>query len=209
MPYLTWLIFAILGVVISLVARRNTKSLVTRSNVKIINDATQPGERKLDKNLYDELKRIAYSVQYKQLQLADPGDKEILYGVLMDWDFEGQAIITLVSFKSGEASLYFSSGAVIIGGGQYAEVREASKRFVEKSESLLPGASRADTALTTEKGILKFYLLTNKGKYAVQDKMTNVNTNNSRLNDMFNEGNKLISYIRMAEERIRQKGNNN
>src|ERR1700683_482132 len=81
-------------------------------------------------NPYEDLKRLAYSTTYEQLHLPEAGGKEILYGVLMDWDYEGKAIITLVSFRTGDASLYFSTGAVIIGGGQHAEVAETSKAFI-------------------------------------------------------------------------------
>ena len=110
-------------------------------------------------------------------------------------------MITLVSFKTGDVSLYFSTGAAIIGSGQHPEVNEVSKAFIDKAETLLTHANNVDSTLTLEKGLLKFYLLTNKGKYVVKDKMKNVTNHTSNLNTMFEEANKLIAYIRMAEEK--------
>ena len=65
-------------------------------------------------------------------------------------------------------------------------------------------ANKTDTALKTEKGMLKFYLLTNRGKYTIKDKMENVNNHTSVLNYMFTEANKLIAYIRMTEDNMKQ-----
>lgn len=108
----------------------------------------------------------------------------------------GSAIITLVSFRTGDASLYFSTGAVIIGGGQHAKVAETSKAFVNQAESLLREASSTDTALMTEPGMLKFYLLTTKRKYTIRDKIDNVYNQTSKLSGLFANANELISAIR-------------
>ena len=164
-------------------------------------DTVKPKVTNLQQNTYEDLKRLAYSVQYQQLHLPDNGDKEVLYGVLMDWDYEGKAIITLVSFKTGDVSLYFSTGSGVIGAGQHPEVQNASKAFIDKAKALLPQATNKDTALTTETGHLKFYLMTNKGRYVVKDKMENVNNFTSPLSPMFEEANKLIAYMRMVEEK--------
>jgi hypothetical protein len=156
----------------------------------------QEGDKASQPNPYEGLKRLAYSMKFEQLHLPEAHEQEVLYGVLMDWDYEGKAIITLVSFRTGEASLYFSTGAIIIGGGEHAEVAEASKAFIHQAESLLPEASAADTALRAETGMLKFYLLTTKGKYTIRDKMDNVYNRTSKLSGLFAKANELISSIR-------------
>lgn len=171
-------------------------------------DTSAPPKTKLDKNIYEDLKRMAYNVRYDQLNLPDAGNKEVLYGTMMDWDYEGRAIITLLTFKTGDVSLYFSSGTMMIGAGQHDDVKKAGSIFLQKAEALLPNASNSDTALTSEKGVLKFYLLTNKGKYTIKDKMENVYNHSSPLADMFDEANKLITLIRLAEEKTK-KGDKN
>lgn len=147
-------------------------------------------------NPYEGLKRLAYSTTYEQLHLPESHGKEILYGVLMDWDYEGKALITLVSFRTGDASLYFSTGTGIIGGGQHPEVAEASKAFIDQAESLRPEASSTDTTLKAEPGMLKFYLLTTKSKYTIKDKIDNVYNRTSKLSNLFAKANELISSIR-------------
>lgn len=147
-------------------------------------------------NPYEGLKRMAYAVKYEQLHLPDAHGKEILYGVLMDWDYEGKATVTLVSFATGDASLYISTGTIVIGGGHLAEVAETSKAFIQAAETVLPQANSADTALRIEPGMLKFYLLTNKGKYSIKDKIDDVYNRTSMLTGLFGKANELIGAIR-------------
>jgi hypothetical protein len=171
-------------------------------------DTSKPLQKKLDENPYDGLKRLAYSTQYSQLNLPAANGKEVLYGVIMDWDYQGKATITLVAFRTGDVSLYFSTGAAILGAGQHADVNTAGKAFIDKAETLLANADPMDTALRTEKGVLKFYLLTNERKYAIKDKVDNVYNHTSPLSAMFEEANKLIGDIRTTEERMQQQGGN-
>jgi hypothetical protein len=167
-------------------------------------EAGLPGSPKNKDNPYAGLKSLAYATRYDQLNLEDPGDREILFGVMMDWDYEGIAIITLVAFKTGDASIYFSTGTGIIGAGLHPEVSKACKEFIDKAETFLPLAIK-DSLLTTEKGVLKFYFLTNKAKYTIEDSIDKVTDHSSPLNTLFIEANKLIACIRVADEKSQQK----
>jgi len=204
MTYLIVTAVTIAGLLVAFFAKENKSVPDKNITAKSLHDTTKP-----DENPYDGLKELAYSTRYDQLNLPKADEKEVLYGVLMDWDYEGKAIITLVSFKTGDVSLYFSTGAMLLGAGQHAEANEASKVFIEKATSLLSQANPSDTALTCEKGVLKFYLMTNKGKYTIKDKMENVYNHTSPLSSMFEEANKLITYVRLANERMQHQEINN
>ena len=205
MIYIILAVVIVIGLFIAFSYKKKSKPKSSDNTViQKSQDTTRPRETKLDENPYEGLKRLAYSADYNQLNLPDANGKEVLYGVLMDWDYEGKAIITLVSFKTGDLSLYFSTGAMMLGAGEHSDANRASKEFVQKAETLLPRASSADTALTSEQGMLKFYLLTTKGKYTIKDKMENIYNNTSPLSSMFEEGDKLITLIRTTQEKMQQ-----
>ena len=195
------LIAALVALAVYLIFFKNSNS---NSTVEKNNSRSGSGT-KLDHNPFLEMRELAYTTDYNQLQLPDPGNKEILYGVIMDWDYDGKAIITLVSFISGDASLYFSTGAAIIGAGQHPEVSQVAKAFIEKAQSLLPDANEPDTSLTIEKGFLKFYLMTNRRKYVIKEKLENVRNETSKLAVMLEEANKVIAYIRMTQEKMQRR----
>jgi hypothetical protein len=65
-------------------------------------------------NLFEVLRKQAFDITPLQLELTLNGTE--IYGVIMDWDL-GNGIMTLVTYKTGDASMYLSSGGGVIGGG--------------------------------------------------------------------------------------------
>jgi hypothetical protein len=49
-----------------------------------------------------------------------------------------EAAATLVSLADGTASIYFSSGGGVIGGGPHDTIAAAARRFVSLSKNFLP-----------------------------------------------------------------------
>ncbi len=204
MTYIMAVAIVLIGLLVAFSIKRKDKAKRNDPvSMQISEDTARPKETRLDQNPYEGLKKLAYSIHYNQLNLPNVGDKEVLYGALMDWDYEGKAIITLVSFKTGDVSLYFSTGTGIIGAGQHDNVKQAGQEFIKKAETFIPSADKVDTALTSEKGIVKLYLLTTKGKYTIKDKMENIYNHTSKLSYMFEEANKIITLIRMTEEKMK------
>jgi hypothetical protein len=113
----------------------------------------------------------------------------------MDWDL-GEGTATLTSFLSGDASVYLSSGGGIIGGGGHENVKQASIAFISKAEKYLDKATRTDETPLPDSNGIKFYFLTNKGKFVGQEQMINFENSSSEWLALFEEGNKLMTEIR-------------
>ncbi|MEW5675793.1 hypothetical protein ABGT15_05730 [Flavobacterium enshiense] len=79
---------------------------------------------------------MAFSVSPEQLGLSLQNDKTEVYGIIMDWEMGG-ATATTISYITGDASLYLSSGGGVIGGGQHQNVSSAAKEFVKLGETYL------------------------------------------------------------------------
>lgn len=154
-------------------------------------------QKKVDpnNNPYTDMRKMALEVTTEQLGVQLPEDKTKIYGVVMDWDL-GEGTATLISFLSGDASLYLSSGGGIIGGVGHDNVKQASIAFIDKAENYLIKATKTETTPLPNKGGVRFYLLTNKGKFVGQEQMKNFENNSSDWLDLFEEGNKLITELR-------------
>jgi hypothetical protein len=151
-------------------------------------------------NPYKELRDKALHITPQELELELPASKTVVYGVVMDWSM-GADIVTLVSFQTGDVSMYFSNGGGMIGGGQHANVNSAAKTFIQKSQSYISKAKlTTETPLPGDGGIC-FYLLTNKGIYTAQEKLKNVQKAGSEWNSFFTEANVVISEFRIATEK--------
>jgi hypothetical protein len=112
----------------------------------------------------------------------------------MDWDLP-EGTVTLISFVSGDASLYLSSGGGVIGGVGHDNVKQAAIAFIYKAEKYLSKTTKTETTPLPDKDGVRFYLLTNKGKFVGQEQMKNFENNSSEWLDLFEEGNKVITEL--------------
>ena len=176
----------------------NSTSVDTQINSE--NDTTKPKSRSLDKNPYEGLRHMAFSVTPEQLSLKLSADKIEVYGVVMDWGME-DVIVTTVSYKTGDASMYLSSGGAVIGGGQHQNVNSAAKQFVDLAQTYLDKTTKTEKEPVPIKGEVSFSLLTNKGIYVGKESFQNLEKNSSTWKRLFDEGNKVIAELRLTSER--------
>lgn len=176
------------------------KSKSTADNSATTNsDTSKIKVHKTQENAFDGLRNMAFSATPDQLGLSLPTDKAVVYGVTMDWEMGG-AIATTVSYQTGDASLYLSSGGAVIGGGQHENVNSAAKKFVRLAQTFLDKATKTETTTLPTTDQVKFYLLTNNGIYVGQDIMNNFENKSSEWLQLFEEGNKVLTELRMTTE---------
>ncbi len=82
------------------------------------------------KNSYIDMRNLAFSVTAEQLGLEIPNDSIKVYGIISDIDMDGETA-TIVTFLTGEASIYLSSGGGFIGAGQHESVQKVTKDLKE------------------------------------------------------------------------------
>ncbi len=186
-------IYIILGVLIFV-------GLIYFLTTKSKNSDNQQVKVDPNNNPYNDLRSIALGTTMDDLQLTLSDEKTEIYGVVMDWDL-GDGTATLVSFITGDASLYLSSGGGFIGGGGHDNVIRATNNFIKKSESFLDKAALIETIPLPDKNGLTFYFLTNKGKFKATEQMQNIEDEKSLWLDLFEEANKLITEMRIVSER--------
>lgn len=160
-----------------------------------------PMESNLDTaaNAFKEMRTAALSVTPEQLELSLPSERTIVYGVVMDWEMNGN-IATTVSFQTGDASVYMSTGGAILGGGHLLEIVPEAKRFVHLAQTFLGESKKAGTTPLPSTDEVKFYLLTNNGIYVGEEQMRNLENGSSHWIGLFDQGNNVISKLRKSVE---------
>jgi hypothetical protein len=148
----------------------------------------------LNDNPYAEVRNNAINVTPEQLKLSIENDNEI-YGVVMDWNM-GYAIVTVVSFKTGDASVYLSKGHSFIGGFAHEKINLAAKHFVKTSEKYFSKATKTNLTEPTGENKIDFYLLTKSGKYYIEVEIERIRNNQSDFIELFNAGNEVINEYR-------------
>jgi regulator of RNase E activity RraB len=164
---------------------------------------TNPNESEIIQSTIENdfvaLRDMAFTVTADQLNLSLSTDETAVYGVIMDWEMDGTTA-TVISFYTGDASLYLSSGGGVIGGGQHKNVSIAAKQFVQIAQLFLDKASPDQMRNIPVADQVKFHLLTNNGIYVVQDEVKNFENKSSKCLRLFEESNKVLTELRMITE---------
>lgn len=147
-----------------------------------------------DDGTYESERNLALSITPQQLKLNIPADQTFVYGVIMDWN-TGDKVVTLASYITGAANLYFSSGGGIKGAGKNANVGEAAVRFVDAAQGFIDSALPVGIFDVPAKDCVRFYLLTNKHVYVAQEQVKHLDDNSSAWIPLFRKGNEVITEM--------------
>lgn len=163
-------------------------------------DTTKLKVHHTKENAFEGLRNMAFTATPEQLGLSLSSDKTFVYGVIMDWEMGG-ATATTVSYQTGDASLYLSSGGGVIGGGQHQIVNSAAKLFVSLAQTFLDKTTKTETTPLPSADEVRFYFLTNKGVFVGQEQMKNFENNSSAWLKLFEEGNNVLTELRKTSEK--------
>jgi hypothetical protein len=160
-----------------------------------VNQNDTVNKTKVAYNPYSDLRNEAINKTPDQLQLQLDNDNDI-YGIVMDWNI-GDAIVTVVSFKTGDASVYINTGKAFIGGFAHETVNRAAKQFVISGTKYFSKAIKTENTEPTKEKKVDFYFLTKSGRYYVEDDFTKMENNTSELLGLFEAGNLVITEYRL------------
>ena len=150
--------------------------------------------------MYHALREAALSTPQNALKLDEGTNALPVYGVAMDGKVAPDRWFTLVAFANGEASLYFSTGGGIIGGGRYEPVRAAASAFVSTAALFPERDLIAGTAALPVREDLQFHLLTGDGPQHICESTERAEKEGSPLNPLLLKAHELIAEIRLNAE---------
>jgi len=171
------------------------KSAVNNNQLTSTQDSSKPKAQESEENAFGDLRKIAFTVTPEQLGISLPTNKTVVYGTIMDWGMN-DATASIVTYNTGDASLYLSSGGGVIGGGQHQNVSSAAKNFVSLAQTFLENTTKAEKTTLPSTDEVNFYLLTNKGIYVGMEQMKNIENNSSPWLKLFEEGNNVLAELR-------------
>ncbi|MFN3341176.1 MAG: hypothetical protein ACK40M_00665 [Flavobacteriales bacterium] len=156
-------------------------------------------EAKVNVNPYENLRNQALNMDHKTLGIQIGFDEERPFGVVMDW-YVGNGVATLACFSTGDASLYFSGGTTMIGGIGIPAVKELAPQYVMNAAKVIPLCSKVNAFPPPDPQTVKFYILTNKGKYAGSESMAQFQTGQSSWFPLFIDANTIMAELRKKHE---------
>ena len=136
--------------------------------------------------MYVELRTAALHRKASELGFDIEPNSNQPYGIIMDWNI-GQATSTIVSFATGDASMYYSTGGGWLGGFGVEKVSSASKEFVIVAGEYVDKLNKVSDYPMPPVGFMRFYIITPQGVYGSgdvdNDKLMKDGVDFSALND--------------------------
>ena len=160
------------------------------------NTNKETAEKTAEQNPYMQMRKMALDVTAEQLGFKIPEDSIKVYGIVTDLDMDG-GTATIVTYLTGDASIYLSSGGGFIGAGQHESVRKVTKKFVENGHLISFKGEKFENPDLPTKGNANFYFLSNMGKTRITESMSKMENGNSEYSKLFEELNIVMNEIRL------------
>ena len=189
MTYIIIAVILIIGITFFMKSANVGQTEITEKNIV---------EKQTEQNHYADMRKMAFSVTSEQLGL-NPIEKDKIYGIVSEMDMEGTTI-TVVAFMTGDTSMYFSSGAIIIGAGQHENVKKVVTKYVENGQKYLDKAIKTEKTDLPKSGMTNFNFLTENGVYRISQSLSELESGTSEFSNLFAELNKVITEVRLKSE---------
>jgi hypothetical protein len=157
-------------------------------------------EKQTEQNPYNEMRKMAFSVTTKDLGIEIPNDSIKVYGIITDLAMD-DGVATVVTFLTGDASIYLSSGGGFIGAGQHESVKKVTTEFVNDSHLISFKGKPFENPNLPEDGYASFYFLSNMSQTKISEKISKMENGESEFSELFFSLNKVISEIRIKSGR--------
>lgn len=155
----------------------------------------QQTEKQTEQNPYSDMRNMAFSATSEQLGLSGIAKNDV-YGIISEMDMNG-ATATVVTYSTGDTSLYLSTGGGFIGAGQHESVQKVVKKYVENGQKYVEKATKIEKAELPKSGMTNFNFLTENGIYSISKSLSELESGKSEYSNLFVELNEVISQIRM------------
>lgn len=146
--------------------------------------------------VYIGLRKQALEMSPASIDVAVESDSIKPWGILMEMGYP-KGVATLVSFATGDASLYFSTGGGVLGGITQESVGSAAKRFVSMAQYHTGRMETATSYPLPDPGKVKFYVLMPQGVLAAEDSAEELGRGKSDLSPLFYAGQDVITRLRI------------
>ena len=120
-------------------------------------------------------------------------------GVVMDWPIE-VGTVTLVSFSTGDASIYSTGTFGVLGGIGHESVRTAAKSCVKAAQSYYDDATPTKVYPYPANGRVRFYLVGFDGVRVIDADLEAVKRDGAKYSELFLSTQRVISELRMITQ---------
>ena len=121
----------------------------------------------------------------------------------MDWPIESGAV-SVVSFSSGDASVYTTGTFGVFGGIGHESVRDSAKSFVKVAEKHYDEATPTQDYPYPNAGRIRFYLVCYDGVRIIETDLESVKSGRDKCSDLYSAGQRVITELRLIIQKQKE-----
>ena len=142
----------------------------------------------VDYDTYLELRNALLDINPAEFGFKKSNDRTKLFGIVIDLN-QNDTIKTISAYKTGDVSVYNSTGMLYMAGVQVKRFKEMAIDFTNESENLIKLLENTNFNRDLPKlGFVKFYLITNNGIRQYEYEVTNSKNQKPDWNTAINKG---------------------
>ncbi len=164
-------------------------------------------DKSLDE-LYSTWRQSALSMTRAKMGVAASPLGAPAWGVVMDFGHD-KATITLFTLIDGTTSIYFSTGAGVLGGHGHKCVRQANAAFIAEANRSLALLKPCDECPIPATGQVVFYVLTDSGILTGGALRNDLGYRRHPLANLFHAGDDVITQMRLVSQAAEKAPENN
>jgi hypothetical protein len=126
-------------------------------------------------------------------------------GVVMDWPIQ-VGTITLVSFSTGDASIYSTGTFGVLGGSGHESVRSAATNCVKTAQSYYDDATPTKEYPYPANGRVCFYLVGYDGVWVIDADLDEVKRDGAKYSALYIAAQRVITELRMITQKQKGQG---
>jgi len=136
---------------------------------------------------------------------APPDALADVWGCLLELGYP-QGPVTLLFLADGTASIYFASGAAVLGTGAHVPVRAAGRAFLETARHVCDALLPTDDLAPPPSGHARFFALTRSGPRSAQAPEDELARGDGPLSVLYHAAQALLTQVRLASRRGGEEG---
>ncbi len=157
-------------------------------------------EKQPPDEMYTRLRNMALETDPAKMGIAvDPNGQEP-YGVIMDMGLSN-GVATLVSFSTGDTSLYYSTGGGMLGGGGHQTVANASKRLVSLAGNYTSKMQKTITFPLPARDKVRFYVRTPQGVLTAEVDQQDLSKSSNDFSALYAAAQDVITQFRLVSQK--------
>lgn len=162
---------------------------------------SQEEEEKAPATIMRGLRIMMLTSDPKEAGLSKEENGGDAFGIVMDMPIGGDHTASVVSFITGDASLYTTATFGVMGGVGHEPVRREAKEFVREAEGFLKMATKVEEFPYPDSETVYFYIITFDGVFRAESSMSDIENGKTSLRRLFGAGQDVLTQLRLTTQK--------